>query len=124
MHKLCYEKFVSDGGKYGFERSEYLPFEPTDIVTNIAETAFVLYSSHGVFVGNFPSNLENMRQSRECSQNLHQPVHNLPIELELVYPESFQVQQRDDDQLTILQAEFNTLNTNYLNVLMRIRSGR
>lgn len=50
--------------KWGFIRSDYLPFEPKTMTLNQAETAFVLASDSGVLVGKLPGMINSMKHER------------------------------------------------------------
>lgn len=57
VHQLHTEEFINTG----FIKSFGLPFVPTGMTLNQAETAFVLKGEHGVLIGNFPTLFNNIQ---------------------------------------------------------------
>lgn len=92
------------------------PFMPSKVVLNDSEKCFVLFGDNGVLVGNFPAMLQNYRHSKADREDgrLAEPAKDcevacVPVPLDDV----------DDKEAVVVQAEFSSQNTNYLLVLLR-----
>lgn len=66
VHPVTYERASTNG--YGIEATKELQFSPNKLSLNHSESSFVLYGERSIFVGNFPSMLQNIRQKRTDSE--------------------------------------------------------
>jgi hypothetical protein len=54
---LKVENYDRQSSRYGDVQTEDLPFQPTKLCLNYAETAFLLVGTKGVLVGEFPGTI-------------------------------------------------------------------
>ncbi len=66
VHPVTYERASTNG--YGIEATKELQFPPNKLSLNHSESSFVLYGDRSIFVGNFPSMLQNLSQKRTDSK--------------------------------------------------------
>lgn len=113
VHQLQVEIIQEQSGKWGDAQLTDLPFEPTKLELNFAESAFLLSGPKGVLVGEFPGKIMNMINHKE--QPLEQPSTDVDIICQDVFS--------GKSPLEVVQAEFNMLNKNNLFVLGKGETG-
>lgn len=113
VHKLLVEDTLAQSSKWSDVKTTDLPFEPTKIVLNFTESAFLLSGPKGVLVGDLPGTMINMINYKE--QNLENP----PTDVDIICHDIFEGRER----LDVIQAEFTMLNKNNLLVLGKNEKG-
>lgn len=75
VHQLLVENFHD--ARFGEPQTDDLPFEPTSLSLNLAESAFLLSGPKGVLIGEMPGAL--MNHINHSEQSLEQPKTDVPI---------------------------------------------